>query len=58
MAASDSGRAAVADEFEWVDFAMQSPCTMAESLDAAGIGGELPPRDGTGADAEDRPGAY
>lgn len=29
-------------EFEWVDFAMQAPNAMAESLDAAGIDAAVP----------------
>jgi hypothetical protein len=30
------------NEFEWLDFALQAPNAMAESLDAAGIDGRVP----------------
>ena len=40
------------NEFEWTDFAMQSPCAMAELLDAAGIDGAIPGRDLNGPDEE------
>jgi hypothetical protein len=33
---------AMGNEFEWVDFALQAPHAMAESLDAAGIDGGIP----------------
>ncbi len=36
----------VANEFEWVDFALQPPSAMAESLDAAGVDGGVPDRRG------------
>lgn len=41
----------MAHDFEWVDFALQPPYAMAESLDAAGIDGELPRRDAADAGA-------
>jgi hypothetical protein len=44
----------VADDFEWVDFALQPPCAMAESLDAAGVDGELPRRDAGRTDLDPR----
>lgn len=40
----------MAHEFEWVDFALQAPSAMAESLDAAGIDGGLPDRQGEAGD--------
>jgi hypothetical protein len=33
-------------EFEWCDFALQSPSAMSESLAAAGVDAALPERDG------------
>jgi len=32
----------VGNEFQWVDFALQAPCAMVESLEAAGIDGGVP----------------
>ena len=49
---SQRGAANMSCEFEWTDFAMQSPCAMAELLDAAGIDGSIPCHELNGADAE------
>jgi hypothetical protein len=49
---SQPGAADMTNEFEWTDFAMQSPCVMAELLDAAGIDGGIPGRDLNGPDEE------
>jgi hypothetical protein len=49
---SQRGAADMTCEFEWTDFAMQSPCMMAELLDAAGIDGSLHGHDLNGADEE------
>lgn len=46
MAAGRMRSRSVANEFEWVDFALQPPSAMAESLDAAGVDGGVPDRRG------------